>query len=95
MNTSSSPGPQQQNGRDKSLLETGRAVPLIAPLLVVAFHRIEPQIAGSRPGPRHLPTSIPDNYQAADPSGHEAALTTSSSRLNLFLPVISTHPPAS
>jgi len=81
-------GRSSRMGRDKALLElAGR--PLIAHAIgLLRSIGFEPQIAGSRLDLVHFAYSIPDNYPGCGPlGGIEAALTTSSSRLNLFLPV--------
>jgi molybdopterin-guanine dinucleotide biosynthesis protein A len=81
-------GQSTRMGRDKALLEFGGR-----PLIEHALDKLRalgfaPRIVGSRPGLAAFAEVIPDNYPHTGPlGGIEAALQSSNSEQNLFLPV--------
>jgi molybdopterin-guanine dinucleotide biosynthesis protein A len=81
-------GASSRMGRDKALLEIdGRPLIEIGLSLLRSLGH-EPRICGSRPDLARFAPVLPDNHPGCGPlAGIEAALSTSGSDLNLFIPV--------
>lgn len=75
-------------GRDKALLEFSGRLLIERAVDLVREIGLEPRICGSRPELARFVPVVPDNYPGCGPlAGVEAALATSGSDLNLFVPV--------
>lgn len=81
-------GASSRMGRDKALLEFNRRLLIERALDLVREVGLEPRICGSRPDLARFAPVVPDSHPGCGPlAGVEAALATSGSDLNLFLPV--------